>query len=541
MNINQKRLCKAALAASLYASLGFSFGLGVCSAAKTLVYCSEGSPDAFNPQFSSSGTTYDATSSALFNRLVEVELGATKLIPGLAQSWDISPDGMVYTFKLRHGVKFHSNAKFKPSRDFNADDVLFSFNRQADPKHPLHKPIPGKNFTYFEDKGMGSIVDAVEKVDDYTVRYMLKHPEAAFLVDLSASFMSIQSSEYADKMQQAGTPDVIDTDPIGTGPFQLKSYQKDAVIRYKAFDQHWRGRPKIDNLLYAITPDASVRYAKLKAGECHVMTYPKPADLVLMQADPNLKLIKSLGLNVGYIAFNVGKKPFDNKLVRQALNMATDKAAILKTVFQGAAEVAKNPFPPALWGYNSKIVDYSYDPAKAKALLAKAGFPDGFSVDLWYLPVQRPYNPDGKRMAVMIQADWAKIGVKANLVTYEWTEYLKRTKNGEHQAAMLGWSAGADPDEFIGPNLSCEATKGGGNIARWCNKDFETLYQKAKIASSQTERATLYETAQAIMHEDAPWIPIAHALLTTPVRKEVIGYINDPQSNHYFYNVDLKK
>ncbi len=536
--MTQKKCTQMAIA--LLACL--SSACGLAHAAKTLVYCSEGSPEVFNPQLSSSGTTYDASAMPIYNRLVESELGTTKLVPGLAESWKISPDGLTYTFTLRRGVKFHSNDKFQPSRDFNADDVLFSYYRQADPKHPFHTAVAGKTFAYFEGKGMGAIVDSLEKVDDYTVRYHLKHPEAAFLVDLAASFMSILSAEYANKMKQVGTPDLIDTEGIGTGPFQFKSYQKDAIIRYKAFAKHWRGRPKVDDLLYAITPDASVRYAKLKAGECHVMTYPKPADLLAMQTDPSLKLINSPGLNVGYIAFNVQKKPFDNKLVRQALRMAIDKAAILKNVYQGAADPAKNPFPPALWGHNDKIVDASYDPAKAKALLAKAGFPNGFALDLWHLPIQRPYNPDGKRMAVMVQADWAKIGVKVNLVTFDWAEYLKRTKQGEHQVVMFGWSAGADPDEFIGPNLGCEAsTQGGSNLARWCNKDFEALYQQAKITSVQAERAKLYQQAQAIMFEEAPWIPIAHAKLTTPVRKEVTGYVNDPQSNHYFYTVDLLK
>jgi ABC-type transport system substrate-binding protein len=232
-----------------------------------------------------------------------------------------------------------------------------------------------------------------------TVKFVLKKPEAPFMADMAMYFASILSAEYADKMMAAKTPDVIDREPIGTGPFQFVSYQKDAVIRYKAFDQHWGGRPKIDNLVYAITTDASVRYAKLKTGECHVMAFPKPADVALMKNDPAINLVSQQGLNVGYIAFNVEKKPFDSKLVRQALNMAVNKKAILDNVFQGAGQVAKNPIPPTLWSYNDKVTDYAYDPAKAKDLLAKAGFPNGTEVELWYLPVTRPYNPDGKRMA----------------------------------------------------------------------------------------------------------------------------------------------
>src|SRR5205807_1858615 len=233
---------------------------------------------------------------------------------------------------------------------------------------------------------MKNIVDKVEKLDDYTVRFTLKRPEAPFLADMAMDFASILSKEYFETMQKKGTPNAADVYPIGTGPFEFGSYQKDAIIRYKSFD---------------------------------------------------------------------------SKLVRQALNLGTNKEAILKAVYQGNGQVAKNPIPPILWSYNSAVQDYPYDPAKAKQLLAQAGFPNGFELELWYLPVTRPYNPDGKRMAELIQADWEKIGVKAKLVTYEWAEYRKRAKGGEHQVVMLGWSGdNCDPDNFFLPLLGCAAVKG---------------------------------------------------------------------------------
>ena len=511
---------------------------GGAFAAKTLVYCSEGSPEGFNPQYYATGTTFDAVSVPMFNRLVEFETGTTNIVPGLAQSWTTAPDGLSYTFKLRPGVKFHSSAKFTPTRDFNADDVLFSYNRMADPSIP--KTTPGVTYAYFDDMDMKNIVDRVEKVDAMTVRFVLKHPEAPFMANMAMDFASILSAEYFAKMKAAGTPDVIDREPIGTGPFRFGSYQKDAVVRFKAFDGYWGGRPKIDNLVFAITTDASVRYAKLKTGECHVMAYPKPADVALMKKDPNINLLEKPGLNIGYIAFNVEKKPFDNKLVRQALTIAVNKKAILDAVFQGAGTLAKNPIPPIMWGYNDNIVDYPYDPAKAKALLAQAGYPNGVEIDLWYLPVTRPYNPDGKRMAELIQSDWAKIGVKAKLLTYEWGEYRKRSKSGEQQAFMFGWSGdNGDPDNFLLPLLGCSAVQGGGNVSRWCNKDFEALVQKAKRITAQADRAVLYEKAQVVVHDEAPQIQIAHSMRYEPVRKEVIGYKMDATAHHYFDKVDM--
>jgi dipeptide transport system substrate-binding protein len=342
-------------------------------------------------------------------------------------------------------------------------------------------------------------------------------------------------------MLARGTPQAADDLPIGTGPFQFVSYQKDATIRYKAFDAYWAGRPKLDALIYSIVRDATARYAKLKTGECQVMAYPKPADLAEMQKDPALTVLQTPGLNIGYVGFNTEKKPFDSKLVRQALNLAVDKAAILKVVYQGSGTVAKNPIPPILWGYNDQVKDYPYDPARAKALLAQAGYPNGLQVDLWYLPVTRPYNPDGKRMAEMIQADWDKIGVKANLTTYEWAEYRKRSKNGEHSIVMFGWSGdNGDPDNFFTPLLGCAAVQGGGNSARWCNQDFDALITRAAQISNQAGRAALYEKAQLIFKEEAPWITIAHSVRFEPLRKEVVGYKLDATAHHYFDGVELR-
>lgn len=534
VNDSARRLLPLALLAALSA-------LPFATAAKgTLVYCSEGSPEGFQPQFFTTGTTFDAVSVPMFNRLVEFEIGTTNIVPALAESWTVAPDGKTYTFKLRKGVKFHSNANFKPTRDFNADDVLFSWNRMADDNDPFHKLTAGQTFAYYDDMGMKNIVDKVEKVDDTTVRFNLKRPEAPFLADMAMDFASILSKEYFEAMRKKGTPNAADVYPIGTGPFEFVSYQKDATIRYKAFDKYWGGRPKIDNLIYSITRDATARYAKLKTGECQVMAFPKPADLAEMKADPQLTVLQKEGLNIGYIAFNVEKKPFDDKRVRQALNYATNKDAILKAVYQGTGQVAKNPIPPILWGYNDAVKDYPYDPAKAKELLAQAGLPNGFEVELWYLPVTRPYNPDGKRMAEIIQADWEKVGVKTKLITYEWAEYRKRSKGGEHTVIMFGWSGdNGDPDNFFVPLLGCEAVKGGGNAARWCNKPFEDLIIKAAQTPRQTDRAKLYEQAQMIFKDEAPWITVAHSIRFDPVRKEVKGYKMDATAHHYFDKTEI--
>ncbi len=511
------------------------------ASAQTLVYCSEGSPDIFNPQLYTSGTNVDASAVPIYNRLVDFKTGTTELIPSLAESWDVSPDGKTYTFHLRKGVKFQSNKLFTPTRDFNSDDVIFSFMRQKDPNNPYHNVSNG-TYLNFDSLDMSHLISSIDRVDDYTVRFNLSRPEAPFLADLGWYFASILSSEYAAKMLKAGTPQKVDTDPVGTGPFELVQYQKDTRILYKAFPQYWQGKSNIDRLIFSITPDASIRMAKLEKNECQVMPFPNPADLKRLSANKDITLLSKSGLNTGFLAFNTQKKPLDNVKVRQALTMAVNKASIIEAVFQGTGTVARSLLPPAVWSSEDQTMkDYDYSPEKAKALLAEAGYPNGFDIDLWAMPVQRPYNPNARRMAEMIQADWAKIGVKAHIVSYEWAEYQTRIRNGEHQAALMGWTtANGDPDNFFGPLFTCKAAQGGSNSAKWCDPAFDKIIEEARVTTDHDKRVALYQQAQQIMHDQAPAIMIAHSTIFEPVRKEVTGYEIDPFGKHIFYQTSVK-
>ncbi|WP_180126673.1 ABC transporter substrate-binding protein [Rhodoferax sp. BLA1] len=509
--------------------------------AKTLVYCSEGSPENFAPSINTTGTSFDV-SEQIYDNIVDFERGGTKVVPGLAEKWDVSKDGLEYTFHLRKGVKWQSNKNFKPTRDFNADDVLFMFERQWKENDPYFK-VTSANHAYFGDMGMPKLLKSVDKVDDYTVKITLNAPEAPFLSNLAMQFAGVQSKEYAIAMLKAGTPEKIDQEPVGTGPFMLVQYQKDAIIRYKAFPQYWAGKAKIDDLIFSITPDASVRWAKLQKGECHVMPYPNPADLPAIRKDPNVVVMEQPGLNVGYLAYNTTKKPFDDVRVRKAVNMAIDKKAIVDAVYLGTGVPATNPIPPTQWSYNKSVKDDAYNPTEAKKLLAAAGLPNGFTTDLWAMPVQRPYNPNAKRIAELMQADLAKVGIKAEIKSFEWGEYRKRMQSGEHQMGMLGWTGdNGDPDNFLNTLLGCAASKNNGsNVAKFCYQPFEDLVQKAKVVSNPAERTKLYEKAQVIFKEQAPWFTIAHAVQIKPVRKEVIGFKLSPFGRHSFYGVDMAK
>ncbi len=524
--------------AYLMATSVLAVGLATAAQAKTLVYCAEGSPEGFDPAPYTAGTTFDFSSQPVYNRLVEFERGTTKTQPGLAESWDLSPDGLEYTFHLRHGVKFQTTDFFTPTREFNADDVIFSFDRQANKDNPWFN-YAGGNWEYYNGMSLPDLVKSWAKVDDYTVKLTLKTPNAPMLANLAMDFASIVSKEYADKLMKDNHPEDLNQKPIGTGPFTFVDYQKDAVARYKANPDYWGGKQKIDDLVIAITPDASVRLQKLKAGECDIIPYPNPADIASLKSDSSLTVLQQEGLNIGYLAYNALQKPFDDPKVRKALNMAINKKAIIDAVFEGTGTIAKNPIPPTMWSYKQDTVDDPYDPDAAKKMLDEAGVKD-LKMKVWAMPVQRPYNPNARRMAELIQADFAKVGVTVEIVSYEWGEYLKRGAAKDRDGALLqGWTGdNGDPDNFLAVLLGCDGI-GGTNRAEWCNQDFDALVKKAVTISDQAERAKLYEQAQAIFKDQAPWATIAHSLITVPMAKKVQGFKMDPLGHHQFDGVDV--
>lgn len=517
-------------------------------AAGNLVFCSEGSPAGFDPGQYTTGTDFDASAEPLFNRLTQFERGGTAVIPGLAEKWDVSEDGKVYTFHLRDGVKFHTTDYFKPSRTFNADDVLFTFNRMLDREQPFRKAYPSE-FPYFVDMGMDKNIARLEKLDDHTVRFTLNQVDAAFIQNLAMSFASIHSAEYAAQLLKQGTPAELNQKPIGTGPFVFSKYQKDALIRFKGNKEYWKPEDvRLDNLIFAITTDPSVRMQKLKKNECQVTLFPRPADLEQLKADPKLQMPEQAGYNLGYIAYNVMDRikgsdqpnPMAQLKVRQALDMAVNKQQIIDSVYQGAGQLAVNAMPPTQWSYDTSIKDAPFDPEKARTLLKEAGVKEGTEITLWAMPVQRPYNPNAKLMAEMLQADWAKIGIKAKIVTYEWGEYIKRSKDGENGAMLIGWSGdNGDPDNWLGTLFGCDALA-GNNFSKWCYKPYDDLIKQAKATADHDTRVELYQRAQRLLKQQVPMTPIAHSTVFQPMRKTVKDFRISPFGLNAFYGVGVE-
>lgn len=520
------------------AAILLTLGLTSTGFAKSLIYCSEASPEGFDPARYTSGSTFDASSKTIYNRLVEYKRGSTEIVPALAERWDISDDGKTYTFHLRAGVKFHSNDEFDPTRDFNADDVIFSFERQSG-KHEFDAYAIGASWSYYSDVGFPQSLAAIEKIDPLTVRFTLKTKNAPFLGLLALDFASILSKEYADQLVKRGHVDDLNQKPIGTGPFRFAAYQPDAAIRYEAFGQYWGGKQPIDDLIFAITTDAATRIQRLKAGECQIAVYPTPADIPSLKEDREFKVLQRPGLNVGYLAFNTTQKPFDDPRARRAITQGIDKKAILSAVYQGRGVVADSVLPPDMMGFNRALKTVQYDPDAAKNAISELGLA-GQKVTLWAMPVSRPYNPNGRRTAELLQADLAKIGLNAEIISFEWGEYLKRSSDPAHEGAVLaGWTAdNGDPDSFLTPLLAC-ASVGGNNKAAWCNKDFDAFLGEARSENDPKLRASLYEKAQQIAADEAPWIPLANGLITVVTSPKVTGYQIEPSDAHRFDGVDI--
>jgi cationic peptide transport system substrate-binding protein len=472
----------------------------------SLIYCSEGSPVTFNPQLASSNTTSDAVSNTLYNVLISSDHKTGLFTSELATSWTKSKDGLSYTFNLRKGVIFHTTAYFTPSRHFNADDVLFSFNRTLDTRHRYHY-IGGGSYR----KTLNDSLIKISAISPYKVKFELSHPDSTFMANLATDSSVILSKEYADHLYDKGTQTQLDKLPIGTGPYKFKEYKRDELIRYYRHEDYWKRDDVIHQLVFDITKNGSSRIAKLLTHECDISAYPLPQELPLLQERKDIEVIKGRVLNVGFWAFNTDKPPFDNILVRKALSHAINLDAIMDAVFYNQATKADSLLPPISWAYHRNEQPIQYNPHKAKQLLEKAGHADGFKMNIWATPIQRDYSPNARKMAELMQADLAKIGVEAKIVSFEWATFRKKLSEGKHDSVIIGWSAdNADPDNFFRPTLSCSAKSTGSNRAFWCNDEFDDLLSSARINSDMSDRKAIYRKAQSIINREVPLFPIAH-------------------------------
>ncbi|MRX73759.1 ABC transporter substrate-binding protein [Bacillus lacus] len=463
----------------------------------TLVFGRGGDSTSLDPISTTEGEAFKVTVN-IFETLLNYGEQDTTIHEGLATEWDASEDGLEYTLKLREGVKFHDGT------DFNAEAVVFNFDRwmngNAD-QFPYYTMFGG----FKEDEG--HVIKEVKAVDDYTIQFILKRPQAPFLKNLAMSPFGIASPAAVEKFGEK-----FRDNPVGTGPFKFAEWRaNDRIVVEKNEDYWMEGYPKLNKVIFKTIPENSARLNALQSGEIDLMDGVNPSDLQTIESNDALQLFERPSMNVGYVGLTSTRKPLDNKLVRQALNHAVDKQAIIDSFYGGLAEPAKNPMPPSLEGYNDDIEPYPYDLDKAKELLAEAGYPDGFEMDLWAMPVARPYMPEGMKVAEVLQASFEKIGVKAKIVTYDWATYLDKASKGEADTFLLGWTGdNGDPDNFIYTLLDKDSI-GSNNYSYFSNDELHDILIEAQSDPDQDKRNELYKKAQEIVHEEAPWIPLVHS------------------------------
>jgi peptide/nickel transport system substrate-binding protein len=337
--------------------------------------------------------------------------------------------------------------------------------------------------------------------------------------------------------------------PVGTGPFKFVEWKPNQEVVLEANSDYFGAKPKVKRAIVRNIKDNSQRLAALKAGEVHAIEGINPDDLKVAKADSNLYVLSRPTNTTGYVAFNYKVKEFQDKRVRQAVAHAINKKAIVDAMYGGTGLVANQFQPPPMWGYNKELKDYDYSPAKAQDLLKQAGFPNGLSeitwedgkkepLVFWYMSRSRPYFPNPKEIGEAIAADLAKVGIKGQLQTVEWANYLDKRKNGELPLYMLGWTGdNGDPDNFVGyffrqPGLSREGF--------YSNKPLGDLLSRAMNLTNQSERAKLYRQAEQMIHDDVARVFIANNEPPLAFSKKVKGYVPNPVGDEPFNTVQIQ-
>lgn len=502
-----------------------------------LIYCSEGNPDSFNPQTTTNHVTLDASAHQIYDRLIEREPYTQNYLPGLAKRWVLSEDELTLDLFLREDVSFHTTRYFMPSRLFNADDVLFTFNRWRLKTHPYF--TVAENYPHMESYQLAKMIKDLKKISKYHVRFTFTRAKHNFISHLASDYMSILSAEYADTLQQLEEKGQLDKMPIGTGPYYFSNYVKDEYIRFKAHPNYWQGTSSIQQLVFDITPQSSRRLAKLMTGECDVVAHPAASEMSLLQENADVALQSKAAENTSFWSFNTRKPPFDNAMVRRALSLAIDRKNIYRSIFYGTAFPADSVVPQSSWGFHKKQAPLQYNPEKARQLLRQAGIKAGFELEIWSPHIEREYTPNSLKMAELIRSDLKKVGINATIVSYEWSTLRRKLKEKSYDTVLMGWTADLpSPDNFLQPVLSCLANDAGINYSNWCRPEFDNLLSSAMQAKTQAEAQVYYQQAQSYLRQSMPVLPIAHSMSFLAKRSRVINVRFVPYSAISFKNAE---
>ncbi len=500
-----------------------------------LVFGSVGQPVNLTPGDITDGNSI-YVQQQIYNYLVGNEPGSTDLAPELATEWTPSEDGRTWTFTLREGVKFHDGT------DFNAEAVVFNINRWWDPEFEFGYRDSGSLYEIWTDlfggfKGdeASTLVD-VRAVDDLTVEFEIAEPFAAFPAAISSGYFGIASPTAIQEDTSYGTPSGA---AVGTGPFVFDSWISGDRVTLTKFEDYWEeGMPKVDQLVFSFVEDPAARLAQLRAGTLDFTVDLTPDQLTEIESDPNLEAVYRPSFNVGYLGLNPSYEPLASKEVRQAIAQAINKPEIVQAFWGDLGETDGHFVPPSLEAFrDSSVDDYEYDVEAAKSAITDAGYPDGFDLDLWYMPVSRPYFPNPKPIAEAFAAELSEIGINVNLQTKDWGAYLAdRNVAPGFQSFMLGWTGDyGDPDNFLYAHFGPGATQ---DLGDYQNQELFDLLEQARIESDPAAREELYKEVDALTFDEALRIPIVHSQPLLAKRTGLDGWEPSPFSSEPFSAVE---
>ncbi len=508
---------------------------GSAASGGALVFGSVGQPVNLTPGDITDGNSI-YVQQQIYNYLVGNEPGSTDLAPELATEWTPSEDGRTWTFNLREGVKFHDGT------DFNAEAVVFNVNRWWDPEFEFGYRDSGSLYEIWTDlfggfKGdeASTLVD-VRAVDDLTVEFEITEPFAAFPAAISSGYFGIASPTAIQEDTSYGTPSGA---AVGTGPFVFDSWISGDRVTLTKFDDYWEeGMPKVDQLIFSFVEDPAARLAQLRAGTLDFTVDLTPDQLTEIESDPNLEAVYRPSFNVGYLGLNPSYEPLATKEVRQAIAQAINKPEIVQAFWGDLGETDGHFVPPSLEAFrDSGVDDYEYDVEAAKSAIAEAGYPDGFDLDMWYMPVSRPYFPNPKPIAEAFAAELSQVGINVNLQTKDWGAYLAdRNVAPGFQSFMLGWTGDyGDPDNFLYAHFGPGATQ---DLGDYQNLELFDLLEQARIESDPAAREELYKQADALTFDEALRIPIVHSQPLLAKRAGLSGWEPSPFSSEPFVAIE---
>lgn len=526
-----------------------------------LIYCTHATGLSFNPQTADASTSMNVVTEQIYNKLFEAKNNSSRVEPSLAQSYQISEDGKTILINLRKGVKFHHTPWFTPTRDLNADDVVFSLNRvlghntalpelSSSDNAPLnrqyqifHDLARKARFPYFESVKLNQKIQQVEALSPYQVKIQLFQPDASVLSHLASQYAVILSQEYALQLNADDNLTQLDELPVGTGAYQVQDYFRSQYIRLARNPNYWKKLPAIANVVIDLSTDRIGRLAKFFNGECQIAGFPELSQLGLLKnSDTQFKTTITDGMNLAFLAFNFLRPSVQDVQVRRAIAQAINRQRIISRIYYDTASVANNIIPSVSWAANNNPSNLSYDyaPEQAKAVLQ----PLNLELEMWVINEEQMYNPAPIKMAEMIKFDLAQAGVKVKVRLISRNFLIKNltNKTEDYDLILGGWLTGSlDPDSFMRPILSCNTTSEITNLSNWCSPSFDQLLDSALISENTHLRSVDYHIAQQQVLSELPILPIANVSRLLISNTKVQGIEMTPFGNIHFEKLWLKK